>query len=314
MAASPRPAASVHAAAAGALVLAALTAGTALAAPRVATDIPPVQSIVARVMQGVGEPQVIVPPGASPHHYALRPSDAGVLAEADAVFWIGPELTPWLAGPVAALATGAEVVDLIDAEGLLRLDLREGGPFEAHDHDHGHGHDHGHVDAHVWLDPQNGVAIAAAVAGHLARIDPENAGAYAANAAGFAAEMAELEATLAADLAPVRGRPYVVFHDAYQYFEARFDVPAAGSITLGDADQPGAARIDEIRTRIRDEGVVCVFAEPQLESRLIATVIEGSGAGTGILDPEGAGLELGPDLYPELLRRLVAGLNDCLAG
>lgn len=298
-----------------ALAFAAAPAG---AAPTVATDIPPVHSIVARVMQGVGTPQVIVPPGASLHGFALRPSGAGLLAEADAVIWIGPDLTPWLEGPVEALAGGARVLALAEAEGIAHLPLREGGPFEAADHDHGqddHDHDeHGDeaLDAHIWLDPRNGTAMAAAVAGVLAAIDPENAAAYAANASAFAAEMAALEAELAALLAPVSGRPYVVFHDAYQHFEARFAMPAAGSATLGDADQPSAARVAAVRDRIRESGAACVFAEPQFEPRLIATLTEGTGARTGTLDPEGAGLAPGPDLYPTLLRGIAEALETCL--
>jgi zinc transport system substrate-binding protein len=154
--------------------------------------------------------------------------------------------------------------------------------------------------------------MAAAVAALLAGIDPQNAAAYAANAAAFATEMTALEAELAATLAPVAGKPYVVFHDAYQHFEHRFAMPAAGSVTLGDADQPSAARIAAIRELIRATGAACVFAEPQFEPRLVATVTEGTGARAGTLDPEGAGLEPGPDLYPILLRELANGLIACL--
>jgi zinc transport system substrate-binding protein len=154
--------------------------------------------------------------------------------------------------------------------------------------------------------------MALAVAEMLAAADPENAATYTANAEAFAAEMAALEAELAGMLAQVSGRPYVVFHDAYQHFEHRFAMPAAGSVTLGDADQPSAARVAAIRDRIRDTGAACVFAEPQFEPRLVATVIEGTGARTGTLDPEGAGLEPGPDLYPTLLRGLAEGLKACL--
>lgn len=288
-------------------------AGPGGAAPLVATDIPPVHSIVARVMAGVGEPQVIVPPGASPHGHAMRPSSAGLLAEADAVVWVGPELTPWLAGPIAALADRAHVLELLAADGLYRLPLRRGARFEAHDHQGGdHAHDQSGVDAHVWLDPRNGVAMATAVAGLLGRIDPENAAAYSANARDFAAEMAALETEIAETVVPLGGRPYVVFHDAYQYFEVRFGLPAAGSVTLGDAHQPSAARVGEIRERVRDEEVVCVFAEPQFEPRLVATVTEGTDARTGTLDPEGAGMAPGPELYPRLLRGLAEGLAACL--
>ena len=296
----------------------ALAAAPASAAPIVATDIPPVQSIVARVMQGVGTPQAIVPLGASLHDYALRPSSAGLLAEADAVIWIGPDLTPWLEGPITALAGGAQVLTLADADGLTHLPLREGGPFDSHDHDqdehadNDQAHKGEQLDAHFWLDPRNGAAMAVAVADLLAAIDPENAATYSANASAFAAEMEALETELAAMLAPVTRRPYVVFHDAYQHFENRFAMPAAGSVTLGDADQPSAARVAAISDRIRDTGAACVFSEPQFEPRLIATVTEGTNARSGTLDPEGAALELGPDLYPALLRGIAEGLVTCL--
>jgi zinc transport system substrate-binding protein len=300
------------------------------AAPRVVADIAPVHSIVVRVMDGAGAPELLVPPGASPHGYALRPSEAGRLDAAEVVFWIGPSLTPWLEGPLGALASGARHVELARAEGVTLLPMREGGPFEAHahdnhdlddhddahgDHDHDHaGDDHGPADGHLWLDPANAAAIAAAVAAELATLDPANAGLYTANAKAFAAELTALNADIEATLDPLQGRPFIVFHDAYQYFEAAFDLPAAGSISLGEADAPSAARVAEIRDRIAAAGVACVFAEPQFEPRLVATVIEGSDARSGVLDPVGAGLDPGPGLYPALLTGLARGFADCLGG
>jgi len=338
---SARPAAS--------LVALALTTTAAVAAPRVAVDIAPVHSIVARVMAGVAEPALIVEPGTSPHGYALRPSQAAELEATDLVVWVGPALTPWLEGPLDALAPDAPRLALIDAEGLRLLPIREGGPFEAHDHDHGedtaagHDHDHDHehdhehaedaahehgddhdhgddkhahgaeaADPHLWLDPRNGVAIAAAVADALGRLDPDNAAAYVTNAAGFAAEMDALGAELDAALAPLAGRGFFVFHDAYGYFEDRFGLPAAGSIALSEAEAPAAGRVREIRDRIAAEDIACVFAEPQFEPKLIATVIEGSAARSGTLDPLGATLEPGAGLYPALLRGMAADLASCL--
>jgi zinc transport system substrate-binding protein len=328
-----------------------LAATPLAAAPRVVVDIAPVHSIVARVMDGAGTPELLMPPGASPHGYALRPSEAARLDGAEIVFWIGLDLTPWLEGPLDSLASGADHVELARAEGVTVLPMREGGPFETHDHDHDHAdqavhdhddhdhddhdhthddhdhaaeHDHAHdddhghaagaADGHLWLDPANAAAIAAAVAAELAAHDPENAALYTANAAAFAGELTAISAEIDAGLAPLRGRPFVVFHDAYQYFEVAFDLPAAGSISLGEADAPSAARVAEIRDRIAAEGVVCVFAEPQFEPRLVATVIEGSAARSGTLDPIGAELEPGPGLYPALLTDLAQHLADCLGG
>jgi zinc transport system substrate-binding protein len=321
------PPATLHPSLVAGLAAAMLFAAPLAAAPRVVVDVAPVHSIVARVMDGVGTPELLMPPGASPHGHALRPSEAARLDGAEIVFWIGPDLTPWLEDPLDALASGAPHVELARAEGVTLLTLREGGPFETHDHaddaghdhdDHDHADDHGHAEAtadgHLWLDPTNAAAIAAAVATELAALDPENAALYAANAAAFVAELTALEAEIDATLAPLRGRPFIVFHDAYQYFEAAFDLPAAGSISLGEADAPSAARVAEIRDRIAATGVACVFAEPQFEPRLVATVIEGSQARSGTLDPVGAGLEPGPGLYPALLTGLARGFADCLGG
>jgi zinc transport system substrate-binding protein len=194
---------------------------------------------------------------------------------------------------------------------------KEHGQADEHGHDDGHAddgsaHDHGLHDPHVWLDPRNASAFAAAVAAALAEADPANAALYAANAAAFAAETQALEAELAPRLEALRGRPFFVFHDAYQYFEDRFGLPAAGAIALSDAEPPRAQRLAEIRDRFTDGAIDCVFAEPQFDPRLIATVIEGTATRTGTLDPLGAALSPGPGLYPALLRGLADGLTACL--
>jgi zinc transport system substrate-binding protein len=348
-----------------------LSAGAAAAAPRVVADIAPVHSLVARVMQGVGEPSLILPPGASPHGYALRPSEAQRLQEAELVFWIGPELTPWLDGPIDALAGEATAVSLRGVPGVTLLPVREGATFEAHEHDHGghnhgaeaaghdhdhaheakaaahdhdhdhdhaaeaeaaghdhdhdhaeaakagahdHDHDHAHgaMDEHIWLDPENAKAWLSAIAAALSEADPDNASAYSANAKAGKAELDALSAEIDKALAPVRGRGFVVFHDAYQYFETRFGAPAAGSITVSDAAAPSAARVAEIRALLKEIGAGCVFAEPQFPARIVETVAEGTGARTGVLDPLGASLTPGPGLYGEVLRGMAASLVACL--
>ena len=288
---------------------------TAAAAPRVSVDIAPVHSIVARVMAGIGTPELIVPPGVSEHDYALRPSEATRLQEADLVVWIGPAHTPWLAEPIAALAPDAQVVTLADAAGTVLLPTRDDGPFgPADDHaDHAE-HAHGSVDGHMWLDPANATVFAAAAAAALAAADPANAAGYAANASAFATEMVALTEAIAARLEPVRGTPFIVFHDAFQYFEARFAMPAAGSVALAEGAPPSAARVAALRDRIAEAGVVCAFSEPQFEPKLLATILEGTDVRTAVLDPIGAGLAVGPELYPELLTTLADSLADCLDG
>jgi zinc transport system substrate-binding protein len=288
----------------------------------VVASIAPVHSLVAQVMEGTGAPRLLLPPGTSPHDHALRPSEAAALQGAEVIVRIGPSLERWLEGPLEALATEARVVTLVDVPGLTLLPVREGAAFEAHadagdgdshdgaDHDEAHAHDA--TDPHVWLDPQNARLWLAAIAGALAQADPANEALYHANAARAQAALDTLAAGIEARLAPLRGRPFVVFHDAYQYFERRFRIEAAGAVALSDAAAPGPARIAAIRARLIETGARCVFREPQFRSAIVETVAEGTGARTGVLDPLGAGLDPGPGLYGALLAGLADGLADCL--
>lgn len=292
-----------------------LGAGPAMALDGVVASIKPVHSLVASVMKGAGEPDLILKGAASPHTYALRPSDAAALEKAKLVFWIGPHMEAFLAKPLGSLARDARVVELDEAEGLERLPLREGGMFEAHVQEGGeaHDHDHGETDAHIWLDPANARAMVRTIEAALADADPANAGIYAANAAELSARLDALAGEIEAELAPLRDKGFVVFHDAYQYFEKRFGVNAVGSITVSPEVLPGAARLVEIRAKVKELGVACIFAEPQFEKRLIDVVIEGTDARAGILDPEGGALEPGAELYFELMRKMTASLRACLS-
>lgn len=328
-------------------LMATLLSTAALAeVPRVATDIAPVHSLVAQVMQGVGEPSLIVQPGASPHGYSMRPSEARALDEADLVIWVGAALTPWLEGPIATLGEDAGKIELMSVEGTILHEYREGATFghhdhahgeddhakhddhdhdhdhdkaEAHDHDHAEkaddhaGHDHAGNDSHTWLDPLNARLWLGVIAAELARLDPDNAATYAANAAAGQADIDALQAEIAAMLAPVSDKGFVVFHDAYQYFERRFDLVAAGSITLSDASAPSAGRIAELRDAVATMGAACVFAEPQFDKRLIDTVFEGS-AKVGLLDPLGQDLAPGAGLYPQMMRAMAGSFATCLEG
>jgi zinc transport system substrate-binding protein len=263
-------------------------------------------------MQDAGGPYLLLPPGASPHDHALRPSDAAALERAALVFWIGPRLEPWLERPLATLATGARVIRLADTPGLTRLALREGAAFEAHDDGAGAAHAEDETDPHLWLDPLNAKLWLGAIAAALAEADPENRALYLANAEAARAELDALTTEIDARLAPVRGRPFIVFHDAFHYFERRFSIEAVGAVALSDARAPGPARIARIRERIRAIDAVCLFREPQFRAALVATVAEGTGVRIGLLDPLGANLRPGPDLYPDLLRGLAEGLANCL--
>jgi zinc transport system substrate-binding protein len=319
-------------------------AGAAQAdAPRVATDIAPVHALVARVMDGVGAPDLIIQKGASPHAYNLRPSEAGALQEAEILFWIGPDLTPWMEDAAETLAGGAQIVTLLDLPKTTRLEFREGALFEAHahddhdghdddDHDHDHDHDdhghddhaqddhghddlghaHGDHDPHAWLSPENARTWLNIIAAELSAADPDNAGAYFANAAAARDEIEALQAEVETTLSPVRGGRFIVFHDAYQYFESAFDFPASGAISISDASDPSPARIAEIRDRVRTEGADCVLAEPQFNPGLVTAVLDGTEARTGVIDPLGADLTPGPDLYGQVIRNMAATLAGCL--
>ena len=305
------------------LLSTAFLTSTAMAAPNVVASIKPVHSLVSAVMAGVGEPTLIVKGAASPHTYALRPSDAGALEAADLVFWTGHGMELFLADALATLAGDATVVELAEAPGIELLPVREGGAFEAHEHEshedetpeeheeHAH-EEHGEGDMHFWLDPENARLMVAQIATSLAEADPENATAYQANAEAELVKLDALEAELAATLAPVADKPFMVFHDAYQYFEARFGLTLVGSVTVTPDTMPGAARIDELKAKLAELGVTCVFAEPNFEPAVISAIIEGTSAKAGVLDPEGGALTEGVDLYPELLRGLATSLVDCL--
>ena len=272
---------------------------------RVATDTPPIHSLVARIMKGVGTPYMVIDPGASPHSYALKPSQAAALAQADIVFWIGPELTPWLRRSITILTPDAVAVPLMHAQGTTLLSPRHGAGFGASNRaDHA-------LDPHVWLDPANAVVWLNVIAAELAKADPGNAARYWQNAADGRAELKALSAKITTLLAGRADAPFVVYHDAYHYFEARFGVQALAAVALGDAGKPGPFRVAEIRDIIKARGAKCVFVEPQFPPGIAATLTEGTGATVRVLDPIGAELIPGIDLYPTLLRRMAVALAAC---
>ncbi|MDR6818600.1 zinc transport system substrate-binding protein [Neorhizobium sp. 2083] len=308
------------------------SAGTGSAAPDVVVSIKPIHSLVASIMKGVGEPKLIVDGAASPHTFSLKPSNAAAIEGADVIFWVGPGIEAFLEKPLDALAASATVIELGDAPGLEKLPFRESGAFEAHDHGHeaeeGHGHDHaaeahadhdddhhnhGGFDTHLWLDPMNAKAMAEEIEKTLVSADPANAAAYQANGAALMKDLDALDAELQATVASVRNRPFIVFHDAYQYFEHRYGVSVAGSITVSPETMPGAERIGQIHKKVKELGATCVFAEPQFEPKLVAVVTEGTPARSATLDPEAATLKSGPGLYFELMRGLANSMKTCLS-
>ena len=283
--------------------------------PQVTTDIPVTHSLVTRVMAGIGTPDLIVNRGASPHDYSLRPSNAASLEAADLVFWISSELTPWLEGALKTLAADAKVIELMDAKGSTVLPFREGSTFETHSHRHKHDEDEhatANIDPHGWLDPDNGKTWLDVIATELSKIDPENTDIYFENVSQGKTDIDAVISEIDATLATFRGTNFIVYHDAYQYFERRFDVLAAGSISMGDVSDPSPARIAEIHQTVEELDMTCVFSEPQFNPELVATVVDGTKARARVIDPLGTRLTLGADFYLNLLRNIAQTMASCL--
>ena len=319
------------------ILISALFSGLALttyADINVVASVKPVHSLVSGVMEGAGKPDLIVQGSASPHTYSLKPSQAQQLEDADLVFWMGHELESFLEKPLEAIATSAHVVELIDSSSLKKIKMREGGMFDAHAHDEHEGHDdhdeheghddhdeheghddhgHGEFDVHVWLDPENAKVLVNEIKLALIELDPVNASKYEANSNKMNTKLDQLMDEVSKKLESEQGKGYVVFHDAYQYFEQRFGMSAVGSITVSPEVVPGANRIRELKEKINELNAHCVFSEPQFEPKLVSTVIEGTQANTGVLDPLGASIKDGPELYFTLIRNMADSLHECLS-
>ena len=287
----------------------------------VVASVKPVHSLVSAVMEGIGVPDLIVKGAASPHTYALKPSQAEQIEKADLVFWMGHSLETFLEKPLEALGTKAMVVELMDSEGLKKLKMREGGGFDEHDHDEHDEHSkeshdehgHGEFDVHVWLDPENAKVMANEIMEALKKVDPGNAKKYETNTKKIVEKLNRLVAEISAELSPAKGKGFIVFHDAYQYFEERFGLKAVGSITVSPEVVPGVKRIKELKTKIKELNALCVFSEPQFKPKLVSTVVEGTKAKTGVLDPLGASIQNGPKLYFIIIRDMANSLNKCLS-
>ena len=289
----------------------------------VVVTIKPVHSLAASVMEGAGAPHLLIKGAASAHSYALRPSDARVLNNADIIVRVSEWLESYLDKPIASLSGKAKVVTLSEVTGIKLLPPRESGAFDAHSHGPVH-EDHAVAvdakaapgmaehDPHLWLSPTNAAIIVDRLAAVLAQARPEQAQLFMDNAARLKVKLAALDAKLRTAVAPLKGKDFIVFHDAYQYFEHLYGIEAAGSITLSPERQPGAARLKQIRARIAASKRPCVFSEPQFEPKLVATVIEGTDARTGVLDPQGVDMPEGPEQYFQLLDNLASSLGKCL--
>lgn len=295
--------------------------------PRVVTDIPPVHSIAAGVMEGLGTPELLLEKGASEHFYQLKPSQAASIADADLVIWIGPELTPWLDAVLANRPADAATLGLLQAEGTFTQAFGETVGHEDHahaeaghdeakhdDHEEVHEEDHQHegLDPHAWLDPANGKFWASLIAGKLAQLDPANAAAYAANAERMIAAIGAADAEAAGLLADAQGKGFVAFHDAFGYYFGHYGLTMTGTIALGDASAPGAARLVGLQEMVANGEVACLFPEVQHDAAFISQLAEESGVPVGAaLDPTGAMMAPGPALYPALLGSLAQSISKC---
>ncbi|SHH50672.1 zinc ABC transporter substrate-binding protein [Marivita hallyeonensis] len=332
-----------------ALLLASTAQIASADAPKIVTDIAPIHGLVSMVTEGVTEPALLIEPTASPHTNAMRPSAAAALQEADIVFWVGEELSPWLENPIETLSEDAVHSALLSVDGITTLAFRDTDAFGAEDHghddhahddhghdhdhaedhahdeehaheedhahddhDHDHAHDHSGTDPHAWLSPENAQVWLTHIADTLSTRDPANAETYAANAAAARDAIAKEIAAAQNRLSAVTDMPFVVFHDAYHYFEDQFGLETVGALSLSDAVPPSPAQVARVQADIREKGVVCVFSEPQFSDRLVQTVIDGTDAKTAELDPLGADIPLGPEFYPALLRDMTDRFVTCL--
>lgn len=290
----------------------------------VLTSIKPVQLIAAAVQDGVGTPDVLLPPGASPHHYALRPSDVRRVAAVDLLYWIGPDMEGFLDKALAARKQPSVALQALPGlhlrhfgeEGHTHADEQgneahndlDGGDHDEHDHDHRPGT----LDAHLWLDPANASVIAEKMATDFAQADPVNAVRYQQNLASFKQRLATLDGELRQRLAGVAGKPFFVFHEGFDYFEQAYGLKHAGVFSVAAEVQPGAAHVAQMRTRLSEAGKSCVFSEPPARPRLAETLTAGLPVRLAELDPLGMTEAADAQGYERLLRHLADNLAGCL--
>ena len=315
-----------------------LSISSANADVKVVTSIKPIHSLASYVMDGVGKPDVIVDGYNSPHGFSLKPSHAKMLENADLVIWVGEDLEAFLEKPLNTIAKKAKNIEVMDLKGIKKLEFREKNIFEGHD-DHGHdehkdehkehghdehkehghdehkekdaheGHHHGEHDPHVWLDPMNAKVIIKEITKQLVQLDSKNSAAYKANSKKALADIDKLTKAIKKDLN--KDLRFVVFHDAYQYFENRFNIKVLGALTVNTDVMPGAEQLSEIREVIEHEKVNCIFSEPQFNPSIIKSIAKDTKVKTGILDPLGAKLDKGKNLYFDLLNDMASSFKGC---
>ena len=279
---------------------------------KVIASIKPLHSLVSYVIDGVGTPGILVDGSSSPHTFQLKPSHATMLQEADIIFWIGEDLESFLETPLKSIAKNSRHITLMESDEIELLKFREKNIFGDHDehddHDE-HGHAHGEYDIHFWLDPEIAKTIVKIVTRELSEIDPANSSAYNSNSAKALKEIDQLINDVKSKIN--RDAKYVVFHDAYQYFEKRFGVEVIGALTVNPEVLPGAKQLAEIREVIEHENVNCLFSEPQFNPSIAETIARDTGVKAAIIDPLGAELDPGKDLYFDLIGDIASSFKSC---
>ena len=296
---------------------------------KVVASIKPIHSLASYLMDGVKKPDLIVDGYASPHGFAMKPSHAKMLQEADLIFWVGEDIESFLVKPLGSIAKKAEKIELMEIRGINKLKFRERNIFEGHDDhghkeddhddhakkedghdDHGHeGHAHGEFDPHIWLDPLNAKKILKEMAKHLIENDQANESIYKENLKKANKDLDKLVKQVKSELN--KDFKSIVFHDAYQYFEKRFEVNVLGAFTVNTDVLPGAEQLSEIREIIEHEKVTCVFSEPQFNPNIIDAVAKDTNIKTGVLDPLGATLNPGKGLYFDLISNMAKSFKGC---
>ena len=287
---------------------------------KVVASIKPIHSLVSYVMDGVGKPSIIVDGSNSPHNFNLKPSNAKDIENADIIFWVGEDIESFLEKPLKSISKKAKVIEMMDIKGINKLKFRERNIFEEHeghdDHGHGkkekhddHGHAHGEYDPHIWLDPHNAEIMIEEIAKQLSAMDPQNAATYKKNSNNAIEDIEKLIKDTKKEMK--KGISYIVFHDAYQYFEKEFNVSALGALTLNTDVAPGAKQISEIREIIEHDNVKCLFSEPQFNPDIIKSIAKGTKVKIGVLDPLGANLNNGKELYFKLIKDISSSLKKC---
>ncbi len=315
---------------------------------KVVTTIKPLHSLISRIMETRGEPQLIIEGTNNPHTFVFKPSHAKMIEEADIIFWIGEDLEAFMEKPLDSLAEKAQVISFMELSSIEKLKFREKNIFDDHDghedeheghedeDDHGHkdddhdddhdghedeheGHDddhkdahahaHGEFDPHIWLDPENAKEMVKIIRDELIKIDPDGQRQYSVNTAGATLELDNLINSVEKELS--KDISYIVFHDAYQYFENRFGVIPAGALTLNPDVLPGAKQIADIQDVINDKGIKCIFSEPQYNPKIIETIGNDMKISTGVMDPLGAYIDAGPSMYSDLINGIANSIKDC---